>query len=302
VGELTVAAYARDRDVGDYADVLRDVADRVAHAEVLVATGDDGAVLGSVTFVADAGRYGEIAGPREAEFRMLAVDPAAQGQGVATALVRACVDAARRRGRERLVLSSGTWMTTAHRIYERLGFARLPDRDRTPVPGVDLVAYGLDLVREARPDEYDAIADLTVTVYASLEGGLHPEYAKMLRRTEDRAATARVLVAVDGGALLGSVTYVDGPGPQASIAVEGEAEFRTLVVDPAAQGRGAGRGLVRWCVDQARLDGRSRLVLSTMPWMTVAHRLYESMGFARTPERDWHPRPEVFCWTYGMEL
>jgi ribosomal protein S18 acetylase RimI-like enzyme len=299
-----VAAYAAVRDVGDYAEVLRDVADRVKSAEVLVAVDDDGTVLGTVTNVPDGGPYGEIARADEAEFRMLAVDPAAQGRGVATALVRACVADAVRRGRERLVLSSGTWMTTAHRIYERLGFVRAPERDWTPVPGVDLTAYVLDLwrIRPARPAEYDAIADLTVDVYGSLEGGsLHPEYAKILRRTAERAATAEVVVAVaPDGALLGSLTYVDGPGPQASIAGEGEAEFRTLVVSPAAQGRGVGRGLVRWSVDRARADGRRALVLSTMPWMTVAHGLYESIGFVRTPERDWHPRPEIFCWTYGL--
>jgi GNAT superfamily N-acetyltransferase len=305
VGALTVAAYAAQRDVGDYAGVLRDVASRVATAEVLVAVDDDGTILGTVTNVPDGGPYGEIARAGEAEFRMLAVDPEAQGRGVGTALVEACVADARRRGRSRVVLSSGTWMTTAHRIYERLGFRRDPARDWTPVPGVDLTAYVLDLwtIRPATPGEYDAIADLTVSVYGSLDGGtLHPEYAAILRRTAERAATAEVVVAVLGDDLLGSLTYVPGPGPQASIAVDGEAEFRTLVVSPAAQGRGVGRGLVQWCVERARADGRVRLVLSTMPWMTVAHGLYERMGFTRTPERDWHPRPEIDCWTYVLDL
>lgn len=302
VGELTVAAYTRDREVGDYAEVLRDVADRVKTAEVLVAVDDDGTILGSVTNVPDGGPYGEIAREGEGEFRMLAVDPAAQGRGAGTALVRACVDDARRRGRERVVLSSGTWMAGAHRIYERLGFVRLPERDWTPVPGVDLRAYAVDVIRPARPGEYDAIADLTVTVYSSLEGGLHPEYAAILRRTAERAATAEVVVAVDGGALLGSLTYVPEPGPQGSIATGNEAEFRTLVVAPEAQGRGVGRGLVRWSIDRARRDGRDRLVLSTMPWMRVAHGLYERMGFVRTPGRDWHPRPDIDCWTYALDL
>ena len=298
-----MAAYTAHRDVGDYAAALRDVASRAAAAEVLVAVDTDGTVLGSVTNVPDGGPYGEIARPAEGEFRMLAVDPAAQGRGVGTLLVQACVDRARRRGKERVVLSSGTWMTAAHRIYTRLGFVRAPERDWTPVPGIELAAYALDLVRPARPDEYDAIADLTVEVYSSLEGGtLHPEYAAILRRTAERAATAEVLVAVQGPALLGSMTYVPGPGPQASIAVEGEAEFRTLVVAPAAQGRGVGRGFVRWAIERARRDGRERLVLSTMPWMRVAHRLYEDLGFVRTPGRDWHPRPGIDCWTYALDL
>lgn len=303
VGELTVAAYSVGRDVGDYADVLRDVERRVNSASVLVAAGADGTVLGSVTNVPEGGHYGEIARSGEGEFRMLAVDPAAQGRGVGTALVQACVDDARRRGRSRVVLSSGTWMTAAHRVYTRLGFVRDPARDWTPVPGVDLTAYALDLVRPARPEEYDAIADLTVRVYSSLDGGLHPEYAAILRRTAERAETAEVVVAVQGtGPLLGSLTYVPSPGPQGSIATGNEAEFRTLVVEPGTQGRGIGRGLVQWSVNRARADGRDRLVLSTMPWMHVAHGLYERMGFTRTPERDWHPRPEIVCWTYALDL
>jgi hypothetical protein len=44
-----------------------------------------------------------------------------------------------------MVLSTDTRMAAAHRLYERLGFARLPERDWTPLPGVDLLVYALDL-------------------------------------------------------------------------------------------------------------------------------------------------------------
>jgi hypothetical protein len=42
-------------------------------------------------------------------------------------------------------MSSLDLMTTAHRMYERLGFTRLPGRDWSPAPGVHLVAYTYDL-------------------------------------------------------------------------------------------------------------------------------------------------------------
>jgi hypothetical protein len=32
-------------------------------------------------------------------------------------------------------------MAAAHRLYERLGFTRLPERDWAPLPGVNLMAY-----------------------------------------------------------------------------------------------------------------------------------------------------------------
>ena len=44
-----------------------------------------------------------------------------------------------------VVLSSLAQMAGAHRLYEGLGFVRVPHRDWSPHPGVDLVAYSLEL-------------------------------------------------------------------------------------------------------------------------------------------------------------
>jgi ribosomal protein S18 acetylase RimI-like enzyme len=145
VADLCVAAYAPFiSGDGHYVAELRDAARRAAHAELLVAA-DGGRVLGTVTFVPGGGPLGEIAGEREAEFRMLAVDPAAQGRGVGTALLQRIVDASAARGREGIVCSSLPEMRSAHRIYRRLGFRRMPERDWSPVPGVDLLAFALSL-------------------------------------------------------------------------------------------------------------------------------------------------------------
>jgi ribosomal protein S18 acetylase RimI-like enzyme len=147
VAELSVAAYA-PFVAGDhhYLAVLRDVARRASEARLLVAAEPgDGRVLGTVTFVPEGGPLGEIAGPREAEFRMLAVDPAAQGRGVGTALLRRVVEDSRRGGNDGVVCSSLPEMRAAHRIYERLGFRRVPERDWSPVPGVELLAFAIAL-------------------------------------------------------------------------------------------------------------------------------------------------------------
>jgi SAM-dependent methyltransferase/ribosomal protein S18 acetylase RimI-like enzyme len=142
VADLCVAAYATfvDADADGYADVLRDVAARAAAAEVLVAE-EGGELLGTITFVPDGGALGEIAEDGEAEFRMLAVAPAGQGRGVGTALMRHVLDETVRRGRTGVVCSSQPAMRAAHRVYERLGFRRDPERDWSPVPGVDLLAF-----------------------------------------------------------------------------------------------------------------------------------------------------------------
>lgn len=146
VGDVCVAAYAPFLSAaGHYTAVLRDVAARAAGAELLVAAEPGGPVLGTVTFVAHDGPLGEIATPEETEFRMLAVDPAAQGRGIAMLLMAHIVDASRALGRERIVCSSQPAMRAAHRVYERLGFTRLPERDWSPVPGVELQAFALSL-------------------------------------------------------------------------------------------------------------------------------------------------------------
>ncbi|WP_326946870.1 GNAT family N-acetyltransferase [Amycolatopsis sp. NBC_01307] len=147
-GEVTVQAYDVDGhlagDVG-YDAELRDIARRVELAEVLVAVGEAGDVLGCVTIVRPGSAYAEISRPGELEFRMLAVAPSARGRGVGEALTRAVLDRARTLGLRRVVLSSLDGMRSAHRLYERLGFTRLPERDWRPFPHISLVAYRIDV-------------------------------------------------------------------------------------------------------------------------------------------------------------
>jgi hypothetical protein len=49
------------------------------------------------------------------------------------------------------VLLTQTEMKAAHRLYDEAGFARLPERDWSPEPGVKLLAYGLVLDGERGP-------------------------------------------------------------------------------------------------------------------------------------------------------
>ncbi|MFH8348073.1 GNAT family N-acetyltransferase [Streptomyces sp. NPDC018045] len=154
IGDLLVAAYAADGLLAfgaddPYAGKLREVAHRAEHAEVLAAVDADGAVLGAVTFAAPGSPYAETARPDEGEFRMLAVAPDGRGRGIGEALVRACMDRARSLGLSRMMLSAMPHILTAHRMYERIGFTRIPERDWSPVPGITLWAFTCDLDRAA---------------------------------------------------------------------------------------------------------------------------------------------------------
>jgi len=159
-------------------------------------------------------------------------------------------------------------------------------------------------IREARPEEYDSIADLTVAAYQGLAGAhLSGGYEGRLRDVKGRAAGAVVLVAVEDGSILGAVTYVPGPqSPSAELLDEGEAGMRMLAVGSPARRRGLGTALVLACINQARREGRHRVCLHTTPWMSDARRIYEKLGFRRDPERDWVPVPGVALLSFVFDL
>lgn len=157
-------------------------------------------------------------------------------------------------------------------------------------------------IREAEPRDYEDVAELGVRAY--LPCGLpsnHPYFGK-LRDVASRAQEAVLLVATDAGRVVGTVTWCPEGSPYREIAQPDEAEFRMLAVDPEEQQHGVGRALVQACIDRAREEGRRALVLSSARWMATAQRLYEAMGFVRTPELDWSPREGIDLKTFRYEL
>jgi ribosomal protein S18 acetylase RimI-like enzyme len=161
------------------------------------------------------------------------------------------------------------------------------------------------IVRDALPAEYDEIGAITFAAYRT--DGLisdDSEYVGELTDAARRAAEAELIAAVDAdtGAVLGSVTFCLPGSVFAERAESGEAEFRMLAVAPAARGRGAGQALVQECMRRAKHRGCARLVLLTRPQMRAAHAIYTRLGFRRTPERDWWPRPELQLCAYVLDL
>jgi GNAT superfamily N-acetyltransferase len=158
-------------------------------------------------------------------------------------------------------------------------------------------------IRGVRPEEYAVLGDLTVAAYLTVGAQAYPAYLEYIRDVAARAAACPTLVAVDDGRVIGGVTYVPGPGtPYSEVESEGDAGFRMLAVDPAAQGRGAGRLLVEACIERARREGKRRIVLLTTEPMVAAQRLYAGLGFRRAPELDWRPEPNVALLGFALDL
>jgi ribosomal protein S18 acetylase RimI-like enzyme len=161
VGDIRIAAYRAGGFISEdsgYAPTLRALgADGAGHVLVAVDGGAPGtrpgqSIVGTVMLQTWPHAGEIVTGPSEAEIRALAVRPQAQGRGVGRELLHRVMERAEALGIARLVLCTEPAMRPAHHLYEQAGFARLPDRDWSPAPGVTLLAYGRDLARADRPD------------------------------------------------------------------------------------------------------------------------------------------------------
>jgi ribosomal protein S18 acetylase RimI-like enzyme len=156
-------------------------------------------------------------------------------------------------------------------------------------------------VRPARPEELQAAGAVVGRAYDA-DGFTDEDYSRVLADAARRARDAEVVVAVDGGTVVGCVTFVLPGTTWAELAHEGEAEFRMLGVHPWMRGPGVGAALVAWCLARARELGCTRVVISSVDSMTAAHRLYRRFGFVRRPELDWQPNPRVHLQGFSLDL
>jgi ribosomal protein S18 acetylase RimI-like enzyme len=142
VGRLTLNAYETAEILGADPAYRAQLLDAAARAEppgavfVAVAGGHEGDgaddIVGAVAYCPYGSNLAEISRPGEAEFRMLAVAPHAQGKGVGRALVATCIERTRAEDLDTLVLSVIDHNQAAATMYARLGFTRRPERDWRP--------------------------------------------------------------------------------------------------------------------------------------------------------------------------
>ena len=166
-------------------------------------------------------------------------------------------------------------------------------------------------IREVRPEEYEEAGRVTADAY---RGYVRPEdsadwtaYLDELADVAGRADRTTVLVAVEGGRILGTNTLeLDRRVDEGDDHREGrrlppeEAHIRMLAVAPDAQGRGIGRALMDEAIRIARDRGKTVMSLNTTERMTVAQRMYEAMGFERLP--DWEVSPDFTLLSYRLAL
>jgi ribosomal protein S18 acetylase RimI-like enzyme len=157
-------------------------------------------------------------------------------------------------------------------------------------------------VRAAEPADLAQVGELTAHAYLA-DDLIEADhwYLDELRVAAKRADQATVLVAVDGERVLCTITLAPAGSAYAEIARPHESELRMLAVHHDARGRRIGELLLRAAIDRGIEEGAHAVVLSTMPTMTAAQRVYARMGLRRTPERDWAGDSGLVFLTYIAE-
>jgi ribosomal protein S18 acetylase RimI-like enzyme len=141
-------------------------------------------------------------------------------------------------------------------------------------------------IRDATKGDAAAVVALwTEAYFTEGEGGRDTPY-EQTEFEATAAAAAHLLVAERNGEVVGVAALLGPAEPSRAVAGEGEGELARLVVGSGARRHGIGRALAERCADLARAAGWPAIALWSRPYQTAGHRLYESLGYERAPERD----------------
>jgi len=152
--------------------------------------------------------------------------------------------------------------------------------------GIKRTGSGGTVIRGATEGDAEAVIALwTEAYFTEGEGGRDAPYARS-DFNATAAAAAHLLVAELDGEVAGVVALLAPEEPSRAVARKGEAELTRLVVGSGARRRGIGRRLAERCAGLGRAEGWPAIALWSRPYQTAGHRLYESLGYERAPERD----------------
>ena len=163
------------------------------------------------------------------------------------------------------------------------------------------------LIRDVCPGELDAVSLMLKEAFKEYKSSFPPEvwqsYLENIMDVHSRLNTAQLIIAKLNMQVVGTVTlYLDALRSSQEGWPPGWASIRLLAIHPAYRGRGIGRALMEECIHRCRKQNIKTIGLHTAKIMSVACKLYESMGFVRRPEYDFHPRPGTVVMTYALQL
>lgn len=153
------------------------------------------------------------------------------------------------------------------------------------------------MLRDYQPADEEAIVRVALAAFAEFEPHFSdwPLFNANVAKMPLLIKTGEIIVAEDGGEIVGAVAYVGPKAPKPAFFDPAWPIIRMLVVDPVARGKGIGRQLTEECLRRAERDQAGVIALHTTPIMTVALPMYLRMGFARVREA-----PEILGVPYAV--
>lgn len=142
------------------------------------------------------------------------------------------------------------------------------------------------MLRDYQPADVEAIRRVALAAFAQFQQHYSdwPMFTAHVAKMPELAKAGEIIVAEDGGQIVGAVAYVGPQQPKAAFFDPAWPVIRMLVVDPFARGKGIGRQLTEECLRRAERDQSPVIALHTTPIMTVALAMYLRMGFVRVGE------------------
>ena len=231
--------------------------------------------------------------PHRAEVKKMLVHSDGRRQGIAGSMLRRVEEEALKRGRTLLILDTGS--EEARRVYERGGwsrfgfvpdFALLPDggfcdttfylKDLSPPRGTPVSAV---TVRDAAEADLPAIVDIVNDAIANTTAVWSDEPVDVANRrawlAERREAGNPVLVAVDGGEVVGFGSYLQF---RAWSGYRNAVEH-SIYVRSDRRGSGVGSALVEALIARAKADGRHVVIGGIEGKNLASLRLHRRAGF-----------------------
>lgn len=167
-------------------------------------------------------------------------------------------------------------------------------------------------IRNAKPEEFNAVGSILIDVYSSLPGfpnkEVHPTYYEYLQNVGPLSLEQPIelIVAVSETVdILGCVVfYHDVKYYNSGGTVTQQKNccgFRLLAVTPKARGLGIGKKLTNYCIDKAKSSNSEYLIIHTTNAMRIAWKMYNRMGFKRAEDLDFTVGElEVFGFRYPL--
>jgi GNAT superfamily N-acetyltransferase len=133
------------------------------------------------------------------------------------------------------------------------------------------------MIRTAGPEDLRTVQDLLREYADSLEVDLSFQHFES--ELADPLGFYEMVLLANGGCV--ALRRID----------EASCEMKRLYVRPSARGSGLGRRLAEAIIAEARARGYKRMLLDTLPTMSSARTLYESLGFQETEPYRFNPVP-----------